>query len=86
MILKNLQLICKKYKQCETKRNGQKLLKTTQIAYYFVRFMEGRTIKVVFELLVYLSITWHDLGITFLDVSKFLITGILICKMLLFVK
>lgn len=68
------------------KRTGQKLLKTTQIAYYFVRFMGGRTIKAVFELLVVLSIIWHDLGITFSDASNFLIMGILICKMLLFAK
>ena len=65
------------------KRTSQKLLKTTQIAYCFVRFMGGRTIKAVFELFVVLSITWHDLGITFSDVSNFFITRILICKMLL---
>ena len=76
------------------KQNRQKLFKNKSLANFFVSREEGqlkeRTLTggfAVFKLLAILSITklyMHD--ITFSDICKFLVTGILICKMLFLVK
>ena len=61
-----------------------------EIAYYFLRFQLGRSIKrpliggfSVFKLVVTTLYT-HDM--IFSNICNFLVTGILICKMLIFVK
>ena len=75
------------------KRNGQKQFKKKSLTTFFVSREEGqlqgktsvRKDFVIFKLLVVLSITKLDThGITFSDICNFLVTEILICKMLLF--
>ena len=93
MGFKNLQLICKKYKQSET--NCSKIiLKKISLNTFSVPREEGQSNEMtlnggfsVFKLLVVLSITkFYTHGITFSDICNFLIARILTCEMLLFAK
>ena len=83
MVLRNLQLTCKKYKQSEMKKEFKKKLLSTFFVYREKGQLKRRTligVFAVFKLLVVLSITkGYTHGIAFSDICNFLITGILIC-------
>lgn len=76
------------------KRNGQKQFKKKSLTSVSISRkvgqIKGRALQggfVVFKLLVVLSIIkLYTPDISFLDICKFLVTGILICEMLFFVK
>ena len=94
MVLKNFQLICKKYKLKYLKWNSQKQIKKKSLTTFFISRERSKIKrkdsywKICFiKLLVVLSVTkLYTHNMTFSDICNFLVRGILICEMLLFVK